>query len=148
MLVIVPNALSDAIYAAIDKALNGRPCVPEERESLYHRLLGYYDEHGVIPDFTLREEPQRKVEQEIPDKPILTSQGVLISEREANAYIKDVRAVGNNPEIPESWDSLCHECGWRGVWEVEVAEGKCPDCGSTQVWERMEQEPQEESDAR
>lgn len=52
-LVIVPNALSDAIHAAINKALDGRPCEPEEREDIYAAILAHYDEHGVIPDFTL-----------------------------------------------------------------------------------------------
>ncbi len=52
-LLIVPNHVRDAIEAAIDKELNGRPLEAAEREDIYHDLLRYYDEHGVIPDFSL-----------------------------------------------------------------------------------------------
>lgn len=54
-LVIVPNQLRDAINAAIDKELAGRPCDPAERLEIYHALLSYFDRHGTIPEFTLRE---------------------------------------------------------------------------------------------
>lgn len=54
-LVVVPNSLRDLLLAAIDKALVGRPCDDESREILYQQLLDYYDEHGTIPDFDLRE---------------------------------------------------------------------------------------------
>jgi hypothetical protein len=53
MLVIVPSSLRDAINAALDKALDGRPCDADSREVLYDQLLCYFDEHGAIPDFTL-----------------------------------------------------------------------------------------------
>lgn len=53
-IVIVPNSLSDAIHAAIDRELNGRPMEAEEREIIYGQLLSYYDEHGRIPDFYLK----------------------------------------------------------------------------------------------
>ena len=58
-LVIVPNSLSDKIHAAIDKALDGRPCDDETREHLYGQLLSYFDEHGVIPDFELHAKEPR-----------------------------------------------------------------------------------------
>ena len=51
--VIVHNDLRDAIDAAIDVALAGRPCDDDGREDIFRRLLGYYDDHGRIPDFTL-----------------------------------------------------------------------------------------------
>ena len=59
-LVIVPNVVSEQIHAAIDKALGGRPCSDEERDSIYRQLLEYFDVHGVIPDFTLVGNPEAK----------------------------------------------------------------------------------------
>ena len=51
-MVIVPNQLRDAIYAEIDaKAPKGIDSM--DRDVLYKQLLIYYDEHGVIPDFTI-----------------------------------------------------------------------------------------------
>ncbi len=50
---IVPNYLSDAIYAAIDKQLAACPEVTEHREAIYQDLLAYFYEHGTIPKFTL-----------------------------------------------------------------------------------------------
>lgn len=52
-LLVVPNAIRDAIYAAIDKALDGRPCTDESREVIYGQILAYYDEYGRIPAFDL-----------------------------------------------------------------------------------------------
>lgn len=55
MILIVQNYVRDAINAALDKALEGFPEeAAKEREALYQWLLGYYDEHGVIPEFKLR----------------------------------------------------------------------------------------------
>jgi hypothetical protein len=54
MLLIVPNSLADAINAAIDKALDGRPCEADEREHIYNQLLLHFHEHGAIPDFSLK----------------------------------------------------------------------------------------------
>lgn len=53
-IVVVPNDLRDAIYAAIDKELNGRPCDDADREVIYEQILAYFDEHGRIPDFSLK----------------------------------------------------------------------------------------------
>ena len=53
MMVIVPNTLRDAINAKLNEAFKTCPEAEKERDSLYHRLLGYFAEHGVIPDFTL-----------------------------------------------------------------------------------------------
>lgn len=51
--VVVPNALSDAIYKKIDAALANQPKLKRQRENIYKDLLAYYDEHGVVPDFTV-----------------------------------------------------------------------------------------------
>ena len=53
-LVIVPEALRAAIDAAIDKELAGRPCDPGERDDIFRALLTYFDQHGTIPEFTLK----------------------------------------------------------------------------------------------
>lgn len=55
--VVVPNALSDAIYAAIDKQLVDHPGAKPDRENYYDQLLAYYDEHGIIPDFKIERPP-------------------------------------------------------------------------------------------
>lgn len=54
-LVIVPNALTDAINAKIDAEIAKLPEHDREkaegcRDHLFHQLLGYFDEYGVIPD--------------------------------------------------------------------------------------------------
>lgn len=54
---IVPNYVRDALQAAIDKALDGRPIEADEREHVYCMILEYYSEHGVIPDFSLNPSP-------------------------------------------------------------------------------------------
>jgi len=57
-LVIVPNSLRDAINAKLDAAIMACPedwaFSEGERENLYNLLLRYFDEHGVVPDFTLQ----------------------------------------------------------------------------------------------
>ena len=55
MICVVFNALRDAIYEKIDAQLVDHPALVEHREAIYSDLLGYYDEHGVIPDFSLQE---------------------------------------------------------------------------------------------
>lgn len=57
MLLIVPNYIADEINAAIDKALDGRPCPPEARENIYNTVLLHFHEHGAIPDFSLNQCP-------------------------------------------------------------------------------------------
>lgn len=52
-MVIVPNSLSEAIYAKIDEQIALVPDAAKDREPLYQQLLDYFDEHGVIPDFSL-----------------------------------------------------------------------------------------------
>jgi hypothetical protein len=53
MLVLVPNDLSDAIYQKIDAQIALCPDAAPDRELFYERLIGYFNEHGVVPDFTL-----------------------------------------------------------------------------------------------
>lgn len=53
MLVIVPNAVSQAINNALDMAIKECPEAEGSRDALYHELLQYFDENGVIPDFSL-----------------------------------------------------------------------------------------------
>ena len=57
MLVIVPNSLRAQIYQAIDEQLAEHPDAAPDREIFYETLLSYFNEHGVVPDFSL----QRKV---------------------------------------------------------------------------------------
>jgi hypothetical protein len=52
-LVIVPDSLRLAINQALDEAIALQPCAAADRERLYDQLLAYFDEHGVIPLFTL-----------------------------------------------------------------------------------------------
>lgn len=58
-LVAVPNAIHDAINAAIDAALKKHPDAAKDRQYFYDRLLSSYDENGYIPEFSL----ERKVEE-------------------------------------------------------------------------------------
>jgi hypothetical protein len=59
MFAIVPNFVSEAINAKLDKALKDCPEAEKKRSSLFSQLLSYFDEHGELPDFTLtkKEEP-------------------------------------------------------------------------------------------
>ena len=59
-LVIVPNHVSDAIHAALDKAAEGLILTKDEREQHYNTLLNYFDENGVIPNFKLAMTPIQK----------------------------------------------------------------------------------------
>lgn len=52
--VIVPNYIRDAIYAKVDEAIAKCPDAAPDREFFYSRLLGYFDEHGEIPEFDLK----------------------------------------------------------------------------------------------
>lgn len=53
MFVVVPNDLSDAIYGKIDAAIAECPDAASGRDIFYEQILGYFNEHGVIPDFSL-----------------------------------------------------------------------------------------------
>lgn len=52
-LFIVPNELRDAIYAKLDAEIAKWPDAAKDREALYEQLLAYFNEHGVIPEFSL-----------------------------------------------------------------------------------------------
>lgn len=56
-LVIVPDSLRAAINARLDAAIAACPEAAADREALYGQLLAYFDEHGVIPDFTIARKP-------------------------------------------------------------------------------------------
>lgn len=56
---IIPNELRDQINARLDEALKDFPeCLDEDREILYHQLLEYFNEHGIIPDFKLEKKDE------------------------------------------------------------------------------------------
>ena len=50
---VIPNSLRDAINAKLDAAIADVPDAEKDREHLYHSLLMYFNEHGVIPDFSI-----------------------------------------------------------------------------------------------
>lgn len=55
MFLIVPDFVSDAINAALDKALDGQPEEAKQcRPHLYRQLLDYYNEHGTLPEFSIQ----------------------------------------------------------------------------------------------
>lgn len=53
MLYIVPDYVSDEINAKIDAAIEEVPDAAPDREVFYDQLLSYFNQHGVVPDFTL-----------------------------------------------------------------------------------------------
>lgn len=53
-IVIVPNHISDAIYAKVDEAIAKCPDAAPDREFFYGRILSYFDQHGEIPEFELK----------------------------------------------------------------------------------------------
>ena len=57
MIVIVPNCLAEKIYAKIDVQLELCPELKPHREDIFHDLLAYFDEYGVVPDFKLAAVP-------------------------------------------------------------------------------------------
>jgi hypothetical protein len=60
MIAIIPNVLRDKINEKLDEAFLTCPEAEKERESLYRRLLEYFDEYGVIPTFTLTQKLHNK----------------------------------------------------------------------------------------
>jgi hypothetical protein len=52
-LLVVPNYLREQIYAAIDREIERVPEAAPDREYFYKQVLGYFDEHGVVPAFSL-----------------------------------------------------------------------------------------------
>ena len=58
--VIVPNEIRDAINTKLDAEIVKHPNAEKERDALYHQLLAYFNEHGVIPDFSLKPPSEEK----------------------------------------------------------------------------------------
>jgi hypothetical protein len=54
MFVIVLDYIHDAINAKLDAAIATCPGAARDREVLYSQLVGYFNEHGVIPDFSIK----------------------------------------------------------------------------------------------
>jgi hypothetical protein len=53
-LMVVPDALSEKIDAAIESALKGMPDdAQDERPYFREMLLRFVNEHGYVPEFTL-----------------------------------------------------------------------------------------------
>ena len=53
-LLIVPDALYEAIHERLDEVFKEFPDAEKDRDALYHQLLEYFDQYGVIPEFTLQ----------------------------------------------------------------------------------------------
>jgi hypothetical protein len=53
MFYVVPNDLSDEIYRRIDEQIALVPGAAADREFFYRALLDHFNEHGVIPGFSL-----------------------------------------------------------------------------------------------
>ncbi len=53
MLVVVPNYLRDEINRRLDAEIAKEPAAEKDREALYLQLLTYFNEYGMIPDFTI-----------------------------------------------------------------------------------------------
>lgn len=53
-MILVPNYIEDATHAKLDAAFVHNPEAETERAELYQQLLNYFDEYGVIPDFSLQ----------------------------------------------------------------------------------------------
>jgi hypothetical protein len=51
--VVVPDSLAEAINQKLDAAYVAAPEAAADREHHFSFLLGYFHEHGVLPDFRL-----------------------------------------------------------------------------------------------
>ena len=60
-LVIIPDSLRKAIMAKLDAAIAMEPAAEKDRDALYQQLLAYFNEHGTIPDFTLKKPDARPI---------------------------------------------------------------------------------------
>lgn len=70
MIVIVPDTLRAAIDAKLDAAIADCPGSEVDREHLYGVLLGYFNEHGVVPDFSIKpNDPEIVVVPKVEDAP-------------------------------------------------------------------------------
>lgn len=62
MFYIIPNSLRDAINAKLDAAFAERPDAEQDREHLYSQLVAHFNEHGVVPDFSLVKSTENETE--------------------------------------------------------------------------------------
>lgn len=53
MFYVVPNYIADEINRKLDAEIAKHPGAAKDREVLYSQLLGYVNEHGTVPDFSL-----------------------------------------------------------------------------------------------
>lgn len=60
--VIVPDYLAEKIYQLVDAEIAKCPVAAPDRELIYSNILGYFNEHGVIPDFSLKPNTQADTE--------------------------------------------------------------------------------------
>ncbi len=60
--VIVPDTLRNAIDAKLDAAIAQCPDAAKDRTHLYNQLLSYFNEHGVLPEFTLSKRDEADVD--------------------------------------------------------------------------------------
>jgi len=51
--VIVPDSLHNAINKKLDAAIRACPDAEKDRDALYSQVLSYFNEYGIIPEFTL-----------------------------------------------------------------------------------------------
>jgi len=61
MFYVVPDSLRLAIEEKLDAEIAKVPEAAPDREHLYGQLLAYFNDHGVIPEFTLTETKMPKV---------------------------------------------------------------------------------------
>ena len=54
--VVVYDELREVLYRRVDDEIKRSGAPVGERDQHYMTLLRYYDEHGVIPDFTLQKQ--------------------------------------------------------------------------------------------
>ena len=92
--VIVHGELREAIYRRVDDEIERSGAPVGERDQHYMTLLRYYDEHGVIPDFTLEK-------QAAPEKDGIVDESQTLDYRTEAAETR--RALGIDP-TPEPAD--------------------------------------------
>jgi hypothetical protein len=59
MFLIVPDYIDEAINTKLDEAIHACPGAARDREILYSQLVNYFNEHGEIPDFSIKP-PERE----------------------------------------------------------------------------------------
>lgn len=53
MFAIVPTYILDKVNAKLDAAIAEHPDAEKDRDELRSQILGYVNEHGVVPEFSL-----------------------------------------------------------------------------------------------